>query len=104
LGESIPAPRRLGITASRKVGNAVCRNRFKRRVREWFRQRRHQLPESIDLVVIARRSGGQLAFRELDERLCWLLELDRGEDLDGSDGCGTADESAGALERDQENR
>ena len=45
---------RLGITVTRKVGNAVFRNRIKRLVREWFRPRRTQLG-SRDLVVIANR-------------------------------------------------
>ena len=67
---------RLGITVSRKVGNAVCRNRFKRRVRAWFRQRRGDLGEDVDLVVIARKSGGRLGLAEIDERLSKLLGLE----------------------------
>ena len=43
---------RLGITVTRKVGNAVRRNRIKRLVREWYRAE----PRSGgDLVVIAKR-------------------------------------------------
>lgn len=42
---------RLGIVASRKVGNAVVRNRAKRRVREWFRTC-ESLPKGSDWVVI----------------------------------------------------
>ena len=45
---------RLGITVTRKVGNAVIRNRIKRLVREWFRSREAQLG-SRDLVMIAHR-------------------------------------------------
>ena len=51
--ERIPV-RRLGVTVSRKVGNAVVRNRVKRAVREWFRHSRYLLDENVDLVVIAR--------------------------------------------------
>lgn len=47
---------RLGVTASRKYGNAVQRNRFKRIVRESFRQIRSLLP-AVDLNVIARRNA-----------------------------------------------
>lgn len=67
---------RLGITASRKVGNAVVRNRFKRRVREWFRHRRWDLPEVLDLVVIARPSGSRLSLVALDERLSQLVGIE----------------------------
>ncbi len=54
LGRSDEWPARLGITVTRKVGNAVRRNRIKRLVREWFRGREEEL-KSCDLVVIARR-------------------------------------------------
>lgn len=45
---------RLGITASRRVGPAVVRSLVKRRIREWFRRHRGELPVDRDIVVIAR--------------------------------------------------
>ncbi len=66
---------RLGITVSRKVGNAVVRNRFKRRVRAWFRANRAELAAPVDLVVIARPPAGKLSLAELDLRLRELLQL-----------------------------
>ncbi|MCE2390298.1 MAG: ribonuclease P protein component [Proteobacteria bacterium] len=47
-------PARLGITVTRKVGNAVRRNRIKRLTREWFRASALDLG-SLDLVLIAKR-------------------------------------------------
>jgi ribonuclease P protein component len=52
--------RRLGLTVSRKVGNAVARNHVKRRVREWFRAERDALPENVDVVVIAKPGAAEL--------------------------------------------
>jgi ribonuclease P protein component len=46
---------RLGITVSKKVGNAVRRNRIKRQVREQFRKNKSHLPKGYDIVFIARK-------------------------------------------------
>ena len=53
-------PPRLGLAVSRRVGNAVARNRVKRRVREWFRRNRRLLPAASDWVVIARSGAAEL--------------------------------------------
>ena len=48
------AAMRLGVVASRKVGNAVKRARAKRRLREVFRTHRSLLSGDVDVVLVAR--------------------------------------------------
>lgn len=73
--DSAPDTRaRLGITASRKVGNAIARNRVKRRVREWFRRDRDSLAPGYDWVVIARSSAVSLGAEEVRARLNQLSD------------------------------
>lgn len=45
---------RLGLSVSRRVGNAVVRNQWKRITREAFRTSREQLPAGSDVVVVPR--------------------------------------------------
>ena len=45
--------RRLGLKVSKKVGNAVIRNRMKRMFRELFRLHQTILPDRCDLVIVA---------------------------------------------------
>ena len=66
--------RRLGITASRKVGHAVTRNRVKRGIREWFRVSRDNFEEDVDVVVIVRRAAAELASNEMSARLSALSD------------------------------
>ncbi len=63
------APARVGVVASRaSVGNAVHRNRAKRRLRELYRRHQHLVPASVDLVLTARASLLRIDFAEAAQR------------------------------------
>jgi ribonuclease P protein component len=53
-------PARLGITASRRIGGAVQRNRAKRLIRAAFCMTAEIFAKGVDLVVIVRKPLGEL--------------------------------------------
>ncbi|MDI6688052.1 MAG: ribonuclease P protein component [Desulfobacterales bacterium] len=52
---------RLGITASRKIGNATVRNRIKRFSREYFRLNKHKNIGILDINIIAKKGAVNLS-------------------------------------------
>jgi ribonuclease P protein component len=65
-----PARSRLGVTVSRRIGNAVVRNRVKRRVREIFRKElRANLAAGTSIVVIARAGAATLESPVINDEL-----------------------------------
>lgn len=72
---------RLGLVVSRKFGNAVARNRFKRRLRELFR-RNKALCGSLDVVVLPskRPEAGKATAAETQDAFLKLLRRATGTD------------------------
>ena len=66
LDEEATPVRRFGVIASRRVGNAVVRNRCKRQSRELFRRHQHHLPDHCDCVLLVRRRFPDTSFEELE--------------------------------------
>lgn len=69
---------RLGLTVSRKVGNAIVRNRTKRRLRETVRlmlqnETEAKQLQNYDIVLIGRTAGADCDFAKLGRDLRWAL-------------------------------
>jgi ribonuclease P protein component len=74
LPETGDLPARIGISASKRVGNAVARNRAKRQYRELFRTNRHQLRVGSDLLLSIRKPSTTASFQELEHRFLQAMK------------------------------
>ena len=61
---------RIGLITSRRIGNAVTRNRTRRRLREMVRLSRPRLNDGLWIVLVARRSAAFAGYHEIERE--WL--------------------------------
>ena len=64
---------RFGFSIKKALGNAVVRNRMRRRIREVVREHRQEIPAGWDIVIHPKRSVGEAPFVALTEDLLRLL-------------------------------
>ena len=68
---------RVGLSVGKKVGNAVCRNEVKRKIRAAVYSVKEQIDPELDFIVIARPSVKGLTYDEIRSNLVHVLKLEK---------------------------
>ena len=68
---------RVGLSVSKKLGNAVTRNQIKRRIPHILLNVRGHLADDVDFVVIARKGAESLDYAEMEKNLLHVLKLSK---------------------------
>ena len=66
---------RVGISASKKIGNSVVRHRFARLIRESFRLNEDMIIDGKDIIVVARTAARDKKFDEMEGAFLHLCGL-----------------------------
>lgn len=66
---------RIGLSVSKKIGNAVTRNRIKRYVRQAVFELNELLYGETDYVIIARKPAADMSFFEVKKSLLHVLKV-----------------------------
>jgi ribonuclease P protein component len=65
---------RVGVVAGKKVGNAVVRNKAKRRMRELVRRNKTVFKVPVDIVIVAKQEMTDVSWRKLRDEFFYALE------------------------------
>lgn len=66
---------RLGLSVSKKIGNAVTRNQVKRYIRQAFLELADYINPSYDYIVIARKPASDMNFHQVKSSLVHVLKI-----------------------------
>lgn len=66
---------RIGISASKKIGNSVCRHRITRRLREIFRLNDKKLYSGYDMIIVIRKEASEQKYKDLENAYLHLCRL-----------------------------
>ncbi|TXK77754.1 ribonuclease P protein component [Paenibacillus sp. N3.4] len=64
---------RLGVSVSKKVGNAVVRNRIRRIIKEIIRLNKESMTPHYDYIILARKPAAEMDYAEMEKSIWHVI-------------------------------
>ncbi len=74
LRQRLADPFRVGVSASKKIGNAVVRNRMRRMVKEIVRHHEARIVPHTDFILIVRKPATTMTLKEMERSIVHVLK------------------------------
>lgn len=65
---------RVGFSTTKKLGNAIIRNRVKRLIKESYRLNNHELTNGYDIVFLARVRANNASYKDIEKSIINLFK------------------------------
>ncbi|MFX3634964.1 MAG: ribonuclease P protein component [Candidatus Pristimantibacillus sp.] len=72
--QPVAEPFRLGVSASKKIGNAVVRNRMRRVIKEIVRLNAEKIIPNIDFILIVRKPAAAMKSKEMEKSILHVMK------------------------------
>lgn len=68
---------RIGITITKKIGNAVVRNRIRRRIKEIYRLKLGNIKNGYDLILIPKKNVIDISYKDLESAMIHIVGISK---------------------------
>lgn len=68
---------RIGITITKKIGNAVVRNRIRRRMKEILRLKLRNIKSGYDLILIPKKNVQDISYKDLESAMIHIMSISK---------------------------
>lgn len=66
---------RVGFVTTKKLGNSVARNKFKRRLKEAYRKHKDRVKKGYDIILLSRAGAGEIDYRQIESALKHIMKI-----------------------------
>ena len=66
---------RIGVSATKKLGNSVLRNKTRRRIKEAYRLNQDKVRQGYDIVFLTRANAKNTSYKEIESAILHILKI-----------------------------